>query len=242
VTSGTVRSFANTILRSLSPDDLAAIEPHLTRATLPTPKLLEGSKRRISTVYFLEAGIASVVAVDQTEQEMEVGLIGHEGMTGLPIVLGIDRWSHSTFMQVPGWGYGIDAETLRRCQADRPGLNAAFLKSVHSFLMQVSSTATSRVRGRVDERLARWILMAHDRVGDDVMALTHQFLAVMLGVRRAGVTVALQALADRALVETGRGTLRVLDREGLERYTRGIYGGAEQEHRRLFPDISKPGT
>lgn len=230
----TDQPFANVILGSLQPADLAAVRPHLVRTALPVPKLLEGAKRRISTVYFLETGIASVVAIDRAEQEMEVGLIGSEGMTGLPVILGTDRWPHSTFMQVAGWGYALEAETLRRLQAERPGVNAAVLRAVQAFLVQVASTATSRVRGRVDERLARWILMAHDRVGSDVMALTHQFLAVMLGVRRAGVTVALQALADRALVGTARGTLRILDREGLEKFAGGIYGDAEREHRRLY--------
>lgn len=230
--------YANTLLSVLAPTDLAALRPHLSRIDLPKVKTLEIPRRRIGTAYFVEQGIVSVVSVGPGEPQVEVGIIGREGMTGIPLLLGDDRWPHSTYMQVGGRGYAIDAAELRRCMAASPSLTQVLLKFVQSFLMQVSATATTRARGRLDERLARWLLMAHDRGENDVITLTHEFLAMMLAVRRAGVTESINALVARGLVRTMRGSVRIIDRTGLERYAGALYGTAEVEYRRLFAPVS----
>src|SRR5688572_332831 len=134
------RLFANTLLGCLAPADITALRPHLNRVELPKVKTLEIPRRRIGAAYFIEQGIVSVVSITPSQAQMEVGIIGREGMTGIPLLLGDDRWPHSTYMQVAGWGYAIDAADLRRCMAASPSMTTVCLKFVQSFLMQVSST------------------------------------------------------------------------------------------------------
>lgn len=139
-------------------------------------------------------------------------------------------------MTVPHTGAGmrISADALRRALGKSQTLHHALLLYGHAFIIQATYTAVANARNKVEERLARWILMAHDRLKTDDMALTHEFLAVMLGVRRAGVTIALQMLQQSALIEARRGRVRVLDRRGLERRSNGAYGEPEAEFQRLF--------
>ena len=134
----------------------------------------------------MEAGIASVVAVQPDETRIEVGLIGREGMSGTAVVLGGDQSPHSTYMQVAGEGQRIAANELHKAMDASVSLRNLLLKFVQVFMVQTAHTAIANARAHIDQRLARWILMAHDRTGDNTMPLTHEFLALMLGVRRRG--------------------------------------------------------
>jgi hypothetical protein len=133
-----------------------------------------------------------------------VGLIGCEGVTGLPIILGNDRSPNETFIQVAGNGIRIAADKLREAIAKSRSLELALLSFAHRFLNQTANTALSNGTATLEERLARWLLMAHDRLRGDEVPLTHEFLSLMLGVRRAGVTVALHYLEQRALIRLSR--------------------------------------
>jgi CRP-like cAMP-binding protein len=113
-------------------------------------------------------------------------------------------------------------------------LHQAFLLYGHAFIVQSAYTAAANGRNLIEERLARWILMAHDRIGTDDMALTHEFLAMMLGVRRPGVTITLKLLERAGLIVTGRGVISIIDRKGLEQISNGAYGEPEAEFKRLF--------
>ena len=113
-------------------------------------------------------------------------------------------------------------------------LHRLLLKYIQTFMVQTAHTAIANAHAKLPERLSRWILMAQDRVGGDDLALTHEFLALMLGVRRPGVTETLQVLSRKRLIKTGRGRILVLDRKGLERSAGGYYGVPEQEYRRLI--------
>lgn len=224
----------NRLLATLAPADLALLQPNLQRMSLPLRFDLEKPNKRIDDVFFIDAGIASVVAIQSDRSRVEVGLIGREGMSGISILLGVDQNANSTYMQVAGDGQRIATGDLRKALKTSGTLHTSLLKYVQAFLMQTSHTAIANARARLEERLARWILMAHDRTGSDTLPLTHEFLALMLGVRRAGVTETLHILIARGLIKAGRGQIIVLDRKGLERTAAESYGVPEAEYRRLY--------
>jgi CRP-like cAMP-binding protein len=152
---------SNKLLASLSTNDFDLLEPHLESVTLGIRKSLEKPNRRIDAVYFPESGFASVVAV-QRGKEVEVGLIGREGMTGLPIVLGNHRSPHATYVQAAGKGKCIPSKELRDATRSSLSLRDALLKYVQAFGVQTTHTAISNAQSRIDVRLARWLLMAHE--------------------------------------------------------------------------------
>jgi CRP-like cAMP-binding protein len=189
-------------------------------------------------VYFLESGLGSVVAAGNGERrQAEVAVIGREGMTGLPVVLDAHRAPCDVFMQVEGNGKCISADNFRTSMDQSVTLLRCFLRFAHVFAVQASYTALANAQGTIEERLARWLLMAHDRIESDTLVLTHEFLALMLGTRRAGVTTALGHFERRGVVGTMRGAVTVEDREGLEECANGLYGVPEAEYERLFPGV-----
>lgn len=223
----------NRILSRLTADDFALLESHLTAVDLPLRKQLEAPNKNIDQVYFPESGFASVVA-NGTGQGIEVGLIGREGMSGLAVVMGTNRTPNATFMQSAGQGLCIKAANLREVLEQSATLRRILLRYGHAFLVQATQTALVNGRSKIEERLARWLLMAHDRVDGDDLRLTHEFLGVMLGVRRAGVTETLGVLEERGLVRAARSVISILDRKGLEKISKGAYGVAEAEFNRIF--------
>jgi CRP-like cAMP-binding protein len=226
---------ANVILANLSSEDSALLAPHLEGIGLPLRKSLEIRHTPIEHIYFVEYGLASVVAKGAAGgRSIEVGIIGREGVTGMPVILGTDRSPHDTFMQVAGSGMRLPTEALRDAMARSKTLRDRLLLSTHVLSVQMAQTALANGRSKIEDRLARWILMAHDRLDGDELALTHEFLAVMLGVRRPGVTLSLQLLEKAGLISSKRGMVTVIDREGLEEACNGVYGAPEEEQRRLF--------
>ena len=224
----------NRILSRLSESDFGLVEPQLSAVDLPMRKQLEISRRPIEHVYFPDSGIISVVASSDNNRSIEVGLIGREGMTGLAIVMGTDRSTHQTFVQSAGRGWRIKSDGLRDAIAKSATLHKRFLQYGHAFLLQTGYTAMANGRSKIEDRLARWLLMAHDRVDGDTLSLTHEFISVMLGVRRPGVTHALNLLERTGLIQAGRGTITIIDREGLEESSNGAYGAPEAEFNRIF--------
>ena len=224
----------NRLLAAMLPRDFALLQPHLQPMPLDLKKDLERPNRRIETVWFIEAGIASVVAVQSDDTKVEVGLVGNEGMTGTAVVLGGDQSPHSTYIQMGGEGLRIGVEALRKVMIASPTLRNLLLSYVQVFMVQTAHTAVANARAHIDRRLARWILMAHDRTHGEALFLTHEFLGLMLGVRRAGVTEALQTLKRKKLIETGRNHIGVLNRKGLEQAAGNAYGVPEKEYRRLI--------
>ena len=213
----------NRILSRLSPADLGLLEPHLEPVDLPVHRPLEGRNRRIDYVFFIEAGFASVVANGSGKPGIEVGIIGREGMTGLAIVMGYPRASHDTYIQAAGTGQRIRAGKLREADERSNTLHRAMLRYAHAYLLQTTTTALANGRSKIEERLARWLLMADDRIDGDQLPLTHEFLSLMLGVRRSGVTTALQALGRKRLISRKRGNILILHRKGLEKLSNGTY-------------------
>jgi CRP-like cAMP-binding protein len=218
----------NRILSRLSATDIALLKPDLEPIELPLRYVLEVANKPIQHSYFIEYGLASIVAANG-HKRLEVGLVGCEGMTGIPIVLGNDRSPNETFMQVPGNGMRIHADKLREAISQSRSLERAFLSFAHAFLNQTSNTALSNGTASLEERLARWLLMANDRLEGDKVPLTHEFLSLMLGVRRAGVTVALHYLEQRGLIRRARRQIAITDREGLKAAANGTYHEPEKK-------------
>lgn len=224
----------NHVLSCLPTTDLNVIRRHLEPVDLPVRTQLERANRKIKQVHFLDGGIASVVAMGPDGGCIEVGMIGKEGMTGLPLALGANRSVHETFMHMPGYGYALSAEDLEGLMTDSPRLRRCLLLYAHVYSVQAAQSSLANGRAKLEERLARWLLMAQDRIGSEQLDLTHEFLSCMLGVRRPGVSTALKLLESQALIQRARGRIHILDREGLEAVSNGYYGVAEAELKRLF--------
>lgn len=223
----------NYILSTLSSDDISLLNPYLERVELPARKVLEEPHKPIKHVYFPEAGLVSVVAAAGRSKRAEAGVIGVDGLTGHAIIMGADRSPNAMYMQIAGRGLRLPADILRKQMKASPTLQIALHKFIAAYLVQTSYTALAYCSGSLGERLARWLLMANDRVSGDKLAITHEFLSIMLGVRRAGVTVALRELVVKGLVAIKRSEIQILDRHGLKQYAGNLYGVPEAEQDRL---------
>jgi CRP-like cAMP-binding protein len=224
----------NHLLVKMSAADWALLAPHLELVPLKERQVVEVPNKPIAHVYFVETGVVSVVAVNAEDHRIEVGVIGKEGLTGVPLILGDDRAQHSAYMQIGGSGRRIPAAAFVEAMSQSPSLRALMMKSAQAFMIQTAHTALANGRAKLEERLARWLLMAHDRLDSDAVPLTHEFLAVMLGVRRAGVTVALHSFERRGLIATKRGQLTLVNRAGIEQVAGSFYGIPEAELKRLM--------
>ncbi|MER8477454.1 Crp/Fnr family transcriptional regulator [Mesorhizobium sp. M0976] len=225
--------FKNKLLRRMSAGDFAFLEPHIERCSLELRQSLEVSGSPIEAIYFVEDGIGSVVAKMPNGSDAEVGLIGLEGMTGSALVMGDDRMVHDCYVQLAGEAARIDAEPFKAALTQSPTLRLFLLRYVQCLHVQTGYTALVNARSKLEDRLARWLLMCDDRVAGDRLTITHEFLSIMLGVRRPGVTVALQLLEGRGLIRSRRGEIIIRDRDGLVSLADGGYGLAEAEYIRL---------
>lgn len=226
----------NGLLSALRPDDLNHLLPHLRPIDLPIRRRLERAGDDIAELCFPTAGIVSIVAVGnrQRDQRIEAGIFGREGMSGTAVLLNADRSPHEVYVQMAGAGMMLPVEILQDAMAQRPALQALFLRYVHVSQVQTAFTVLANGSDTLQTRLARWILMAHDRIDGDTLDLTHEFLSLMLGVRRPGVTVAIRALEVQGAIAAQRGRITVVDREIAIRIADGSYGKAEAEYARLI--------
>jgi CRP-like cAMP-binding protein len=228
----TVENTPNRLMTFMSPGDRQLLAPHLKHVELAVRQTLEKANQPIEHVYFMEDGIASVVGDSKTFGQIEIGIIGKEGVTGLYMILGSDQSPYETFMQVAGSGRRVETRKLRAAMDKSRTLHQLLLGYAQVFMIQTSQTALCNASSLLTQRLARWLLMCEDRLNAKPMPLTHQFLAMMLGVQRSGVTIALGELEDRQLIRSKRGQITIVDRPTLEKLTNGTYGLAEAEYRR----------
>ena len=196
--------------------------------------MLVHAHRPIRQVYFPENALGSVVALTREGRRIEVGLFGRDGMSGTSLLHGSDRSPLESFTQVAGPAFQITTEHLREVIAQSPSFAARLLRYVEAFNVQVSHTVVANGIYTLEERLARWLLMTHDRLDGDDLPLVQEFLAMMLAVRRAGVTEALQALEEAGAIKAARGLITIVDRARLEEIAKGSYGQPEAEYRRLL--------
>ena len=226
----------NRLLAKMTAHDWALLAPNLESVTLKERQVMEVPGKPIPHVYFVETGVVSVVAVNAEDHRIEVGVIGKEGMSGVPLVFGDNRAQHSAYMQIGGSGRRIPASIFGGAMQQSATLRALVLRSAQAFMIQTAHTALANGRAKLEERLARWLLMAHDRLDSDAVPLTHEFLAVMLGVRRAGVTVALHSFERRGMITTRRGQLTLINRAAIEQAAGSFYGIPEAELKRLMAE------
>jgi CRP-like cAMP-binding protein len=229
----------NRLLASLSPDELTRLRPHLEIVHLEQRELLFQPESVIRYVYFPETSVVSLVSTLQDGATVEVGTAGNEGMAGLSVFLAQDTSSVQAFAQIPGGAARLDADTFVQLASGPGELHRLMLRYTQAFLTQVAQTAACNGAHLVEERCARWLLMTHDRVDGNEFPLTHEFLAFMLGVRRAGVSVAMRALQEAGVVDYSRGWVEVVDRVGLERASCECYRVVRAHFDRLLPGSSQ---
>ncbi|MDB5507043.1 MAG: cyclic nucleotide-binding protein [Devosia sp.] len=230
-------SYDNLLLQRLSDDDLALLAP-LTTVDLTLRQQLHAANTKIEFAYFPEHCLASVVS-EEVPGVIEVGIIGVDGMTGVALAYGDVQSPFECFVQGAGTATRVDAHRLSTAIATSGTLRQVMLNFANAFATQVAATSIANGRGLLEERLARWLLMVADRMGTS-FSITHEFLATMLAVRRSGVTLGLQALEGRGLIRSTRGSVTLLDRDGLVGTSNGSYGLAEREYARLFKREPEP--
>jgi CRP-like cAMP-binding protein len=204
--------------------------------TLELRQLLFDFDKPIEHVYFPEDAIGSVVSPLADGSAVETAIVGHEGMIGLPVFLGTERMSAQAFIQSAGRGWRMSAAALREAVAEGGELGPRLLRYIQTVLTQVGQSSACNRMHSVEVRCARWLLMTQDRVGRDEFSLTHQFLAQMLGVRRATVTVTAGALQKAGFIEYSRGIISILDRKGLENAACECYNIIRHELDRVLGD------
>jgi CRP-like cAMP-binding protein len=228
------RVFTNLLLQSLDASAAEKIMPVLVRVPLRPRVVIEQPGERITHIYFPESGVISTVVKGADGRAAEAGITGVEGVTGTSMLLGDDRSPSEGIVQLVGEAYQVNAEDYLRFLDDHPDFRALLLRYVHTFLIQTSQSTLATAKSKLEERLSRWLLMVHDRAGGPRLELTHEFMALMLGTRRAGVTMALHELEGKALVKSTRGAVVILDRHGLEEMAGQFYGVAEAEYARIM--------
>jgi len=227
-------SYQNRLLNLLSEDEFAAIAPHLEPMDLPKAFQIARPNQPIDHYYFMEQGIGSIITASPEGLKSEVGLIGRDGIIPTAALLESDTSVYDVVVQVEGRGHRIGREALKAILADNPGVRRLLLRFVQTITTQTAHTALSNSVHRVEERLARWLLMCHDRMPGDQMALTHEYISIMLAVRRPSVTTALHMLEGNRLIYATRGLITIRDRLALERFAADAYGAPEAEYRRLL--------
>ena len=224
----------NQLLASLSPDDFALLAGSLRPVDLDLKQTLHAPDQPIEAVHFPENGMVSMVVPLESGQLMEVGIVGREGMVGLPLVLGAESASVEAMVQMRGAALSLPATTLIEALDRGPALKALLLRYMQAFHVQVTQTAACNGRHPVEERLARWLLMVHDHAEGDTFPMTQEFIATMLGVRRAGVSVAAGTLQRTGVITYKHGHVAILDRPGLEGVSCECYGAVRRQSEHLL--------
>ena len=225
----------NRLLLTLAPKDFALLEPKLKLVPLPVHFVLIEARQPIRHVYFIESGLVSTLA-NMAENRVEVGLVGREGFIGIPVILGASRTPHTSIVQGKGEALQIGTDDLCAAMRERPSIFRPLGLFTQALLVQTAQTAYANATFNIEARLARWILMTQDRIGDE-LTLTHDLLAAMLGVRRPGVTDATHVLEGTGSIRAQRGRITVRDRDKLLELAGDAYQVAEDEYERLMAEI-----
>lgn len=232
----------NCLLAALSTEDLNLMQPHLNRVSLRRNDVLAPPNEPIHQIYFPEAGIVSIVAIGPGDVRTEVGIFGREGMSSSVVLMETDRTPHETFVQVEVEGMtalAMPCATLIEVIEESRTLRTKLLRYAHCLGLQVATAVAALAALTTERRLARWLVMCHDRIDGDEIALTHEFMSMMLGTRRAGVTDALHVLEGQHLVRARRGLVTIRDRAGLIALAGNSYGQSEVEYERLIGPLPR---
>lgn len=209
-------SIGNRLLLNLPERESALVYPHLTFVEMRRGDVLQECESLVEYAYFVESGVASVLNITEGGRSVEVGISGKEGCTGLPLVAGLKTSVSRIVVQIAGTAFRIPGPKLAVTLAQCPQLQRRIQQYHQIMAMQSAQFACCHQLHEVDQRLARWLLMSHDRIESNLIPATQEFIAQMLGTRRASVTVAAGVLQQAGLIRYVRGSVKVADRQGLE--------------------------
>lgn len=228
-------SVRNLLLRSMNPDDYLLLRPHLARVPHEKGQQVGAPGATIDRVRFPEGGVTAFLDASGEGTRIAVGLIGYEGVIEWPLLLGSDRWAHEAVVRGAGASaLSIDAAALFEACARSRTLQERLLRFANTFMVQMGRTIMSNLIHPLERRLARWLLLYHDRLDSDVIMLTHEEMRIMLGIRRASATDSLHILEGERAIRNVRGRITIRDRNRLEAIAGDTYGYAEAEYRRLI--------
>ena len=230
----------NRILASLSEQDYARLQPYLELVHVDVREIVYDVGRAIKQVFFVETGVLSIVSVMADGSSVEAATVGYEGLLGVPVFLDTDRSATQAFCQVDCDALAMRSADFRRLIDEAAGLRIMLNRYTQALFTQIAQSAACNRLHAVRERAARWLLQTHDRMDQQNFALTHDFLAQMLGVRRATVTETMGDLQQRGLIEYEYGRVRVIDRAGLERASCECYAIVRSEFDRLLDGRHTP--
>lgn len=224
----------NKLLQLLPAFDFEQVAEYLEYIELPQGTQLGKRHEPIDYIYFLTSGIGSVVAASPEGHRAEAGLFGREGYIPTSAALGRDVNVHDVEVQLEGAAYRIGFADFRRLHMQNRNISVLVARAIEAFSAQLAYTALTNAVHDNTERLARWLLMCHDRVGGNEIALTHEYMALMLATRRSGVTTSLHVLEGNGYIRSTRGLVTIRDREALQEFASDSYGRAEEEYQRLM--------
>jgi len=227
-------SIRNRVLAALPATEFALLAAHLSRVELALGERLHSAGEPISYVYFVERGFISALALLSDGQPLEIGLIGAEGAIGVSVILGAETSYCETMCQRAGSAYRVTTAALKDAIARAPHLRDLLLRYTHAFHIQVAQTAACNAHHELGQRLARWLLAAHDRSRVAELSLTQDMIATMLGVRRSTVSIAAGTLQRAGFIRYQHGHITILDRVGLENAACECYEAVAEEYRALF--------
>lgn len=225
---------ANRLLALLPAQEMDALRPHLQHVTLAYAQPLITPNKPIRHVYFPVTALGSLVAMLEDGSTVEAGSVGREGMVGVPTILGANTTPMQTLVQIPGEGYRMESQLIAKEMERRGALHSILHKYTHTLFVIASQSVACGRRHSIEARLCRWLLISSDGVGSNELSITQEFLATMLGVRRAGVTEAAAKLQGEGWIRYSRGFVEILDRPALEDATCECYHIVRREYERLF--------
>ena len=228
------KTWNNRILAALPAVEYELIVKHLEKVSLRRGQILQMPDQRIDYLYFPTTSMISLLAALEGGETVEIGVVGGEGMVGISVVLGVDTSTSEALVQADGEAFRMKAKALAPLIKNGGVLHDNLLRYIHTIFAQISQTAACNRAHSLSERLARWLLLTHDRLARDEFELTHEFLARMLGTRRAGVSVAASTLREAGAIGYTRGRVTILDRQGLENAACECYRIVKAEFDRLF--------
>ena len=229
-----IQPIKNRLLAGLPPEDLAELIQHLEPVALPKKQVLYEVGAPLDRIYFIEEGLASVLTTMEDGASSEVGMVGPEGLVGVSALLGGSVSAQHIVMQLPGRGHHIAARHCKTVFEHSPEVRRVVLRFIEDLLNLSSQTAGCNRLHSVEQRSARWLLMASDRIDSKLLPLTQEFLAAMLGVRRSGVSEAMSELQRSGLIRYRRGQITIVDHAGLEKTACECYRLDKQRVYRLL--------
>lgn len=224
----------NRLLAALPPEEYERLLPNLETVPLNFKQVLYDINKPIEYIYFPKNCLASLLTIMENGEAVEVGTVGNEGMVGLPVFLGADTIPGQAFVQIPGDGMRMRTDVFKREVTPGTPLFNLLQRYTQALFNQIAQSAACNRLHSIEERLCRWLLMTHDRVGADQFPLTQEFMGQMLGVRRASVSMAAAILQKAGFIRYSRGKMTICDRPGMEDSTCECYGIVKTEFDRLL--------